>query len=212
VRRALAVAAAAVLTGCGKDTPPAESPREAFRSFVMSVADRDASAPDLVSRRLDEQQREGFVGAERRDIEPWAREYRIILDERIGDDLAVVAAQGRRHPEPGAYAVVLAQDDDMWLVEPSMVDLIYGSSALSGADPLRPTVDFEVNVVGDPEQLGREIQARMWIDGKEVRLRREAGYRFVADIRRLQKRVHSVVAFASVGDRRGAIAWTFPAG
>jgi hypothetical protein len=206
VRRAVAVAAVAVLAGCGEDAPRAGSPREAFRSFVTSVADRDSSAPDLVSRRLDENQREGFVAAKREDIAPWARDYRIIVDEQLGDEVAVVAAQGREHPGPGAYATVLVRDDDMWLVEPSLVDLIYGSSAISGTSAARPIVDFEVN------ELGGEVEeVRMWIDGREVRLRRDHEYRFLADIRRLQKRLYSVVALAKVGDETGAIAWTFKA-
>jgi hypothetical protein len=207
VHRAFAAALALVaLAGCGGGGKEAgaASPREAFELFTARAAKGDSGATDFVTRELDEDDRESFARAVRADVEPLLRGSRIIFDRRLGDDVAVVAAQGEKHPEPGAYALVLARDGERWFVEPNRLDLVYGASAVNGTAARKPVVDFRVNAQQRPT-------GRMWLDDQEVRLRVEPPRTFRAGVRLLEQRLYSTVAFAQVGDRRGAIAWTFRA-
>jgi hypothetical protein len=207
VRRAVVLLAALLLAGCGKtdDEPGAASPRETFELFVTAVNEGSPDSADLVTRRLDEETRKKFVDAVREDVKPLGRIHRVILEEVVGEKFAVVAAQGEEHPGPGAFASTLVRDGERWLIEPRGLDLVYGTSALADTPAAKPVVDFQVNTTDG------DVQARMWIDGNEVRLRKQAGGTYVAGIKRLMPRLYSVVAFARVGDRVGAIAWTFTA-
>jgi hypothetical protein len=213
VRSAVALmAVVAPLVGCGNEQSErgAASPRVAFERFVTAVVQGDEAAGDQVSRELDEDERESYVRAAREDIAAWGRDYRIIFDHVVEDGVAVVAAEAENHPGPGAYVSVLVNDGGTWFIEPNRLDLIYGVSATGGTAVAKPNVDFQVNIAGrDWHPAGR-----LWLDGNEVRLSHEHGparHRFAAGIRRLHKRLYSAVAFARVGDRRAAIAWTFRA-
>ncbi len=161
-----------------------------------------------MSHDLDEKDRESFARAARTDVGPLRRGYRIIFDRRLSDDVAVVAAQADRHSGPGAKAFVLVRDGDAWFVAPNFAQLVYGESAVGGTSAAKPVVDFQVLTSGE------RPRGRLWLDDQEVRVREEpdpTSPTFRADIGRLERRLYSVVAFAEVGDRRGAIAWTFHA-
>lgn len=205
--RFLATALALVaLAGCGGGGAEAgaASPRAAFELFTARAAKGDSGATDLVTRKLDEDDRESFARAVRSDVEPLLRGPRVIFDRRLSDDLAVVAAQGESHPGPGAYALVLVRDGESWFVEPNRLDLVYGASAVNGTSARKPVVDFRVNAEQRP-------RGRMWLDDQEVRIREDPPRTFRAGVRLLEERLYSTVAFAQAGDRRGAVAWTFRA-
>ena len=205
--RFLATALAlAALAGCGGGGTEAgaASPRAAFELFTARAAEGDSGAADLVTRKLDEDDRESFARAVRSDVEPLLRGSRVIFDRRLSDDLAVVAAQGDGHPGPGAYALVLVRDGERWLVEPNRLDLVSGASAVNGTSARRPVVDFRVNAEQRP-------RGRMWLDDREVRVHEDPPRTFRAGVRQLEERVYTTVAFAQKGDRRGAVAWTFRA-
>ena len=200
---------ALAIGGCGEeDEPGAKSPRLAFELFVTGVLEDEAVAVDLVSRDLDEEERESFVRAARSDVEPLGRGYRIVFDRRVSDRVAIVAAQGESHPHPGAHAFVVVRDGETWFVEPNRADLVYGVSAVRGTTARRPVVDFQLNMSGEH----RRPRGRLWLDDREVRLREGPDaqlHTFRADVRLLERRMYSAVAYAEVGGRRGAIAWTF---
>jgi hypothetical protein len=202
VRRGVALGAAVLaVAGCGyeEDEPGAASPREAFELFVTAVKERDPGGEELVSRRLDRPGREAFLAAMTRRVAPLNGGYSIIVDEQVNERLAVVAAAGANGPPPGAFAAVLVRDGSTWFVEPPSLDLIYGTGA-----------EFQVNTAAG----GPRPEGRLWLDGEERPVRETAGaltHRFSARGRRPDAGRHSVVAFARVGRRVGAIAWTITA-
>jgi hypothetical protein len=191
--------AAVAAAGCGyqEDEPGAATPREAFELFITAVKERDPGAEELVSRRLEPHEREAFVAAMRRRVAPLSPGYSIVLDERLAERRAVVAAEGADGKPPGAFAAVFARDGATWFVEPPSLDLIYGTEA-----------EFQVNTAGG----GPKPEGRLWLDGEEHPVRRAAGeltHRFVAQGARPKAGRHSVVAFARAGEQVGALAWTF---
>jgi hypothetical protein len=125
---------------------------------------------------------------------------RVLLSMRIGDDLAVAALAGR-DVGPGARAAVLRLEDGKWRVQLSELDLIYGGSFL----------EFGVNTGG----RSARVETRAWVDGDEGRVRRihkEAAliqwFEVIPRQRLSEAREHSIVIFARVRERSGAIAST----
>jgi hypothetical protein len=209
----LAAAVALVLGGCGyaEDEAGAGSPREAFELFVTAVKEGDSKGAELVSEQLPSEHRAAFLREMRDNVQPLASGFRIVLDELVDERLAVVAAEGADGHAPGVFAAVLVREDEAWFIQPQSLDLLYGVSAAVGTvRAADPRIDFEVNA---PGQAGRP-EARLWIDGSSTPVRgrpAELTHQFVAQVRRLERGSHVVVAFARAGDRAHAIAWTVTA-
>jgi hypothetical protein len=158
---------------------------------------------DLTQEKLES----SFIPAVRSDMGPVGRTLEPAFERVLRDGLAVAALRDtakRPLPGPRAFAVPLAAEDGSWKVEPFGLDLSYGYPDDLSADPRRPYVSFGVNARGKPE-------ARLWIDGRELPLRRQEGTFITFEGRPakpLAKGRHTVVAFAKSGTRVGALAWT----
>jgi hypothetical protein len=211
----LAAIAVLLASGCGgtAEAPPA-SPTEVLGRYVAAVRAGDGSTVrellsddfvghyDLDVRKLEAE----FIPAVRSNWGPLGRTLGPAFERRLGDELAIAALSDRgkrRLPGPRALAEPLVLEDGEWKVEPFGVDISYGYPDDLSADSRRPFVTFGVNAAGEPE-------ARLWIDGRELPLRRRQGRPVTFEgrpARPLAAGRHVVVAFAKVGDRVGALAW-----
>jgi hypothetical protein len=194
------------------DLPPAD----VLARYVAAVRSGDAAAVmDLFSERFidrydltEEKVEASFLPAVQTDLRTVGRSPTPAFEQLLGEDLAVAALEDRAKrllPGPRAVAEPLVREGDRWKVEPFGLDLVYGYPDDLSADPRRPVLTFGVNTTGDPE-------AMLWIDGRELPLKRQPGsgspVMFEARPRRgLAPGRHLVVAFAQVGDRIGAFAW-----
>jgi hypothetical protein len=206
----------AAATGCGDDAQaegPRAEPTAVLQQYVRAVRAGDAEAVlgvlssrvirqfNLTEERLqrDISTLQGSLGGVGRTLVP-------AFEVRIGDELVVAAlddASRRRLRGARAFALPIVLEDDSWKVEPLVLRVGSGYPDDLSADPRRPFLTFVVTTRGNP-------QARLWIDGRELRVRKQPGSHVAFEARpkqRLAKGRHVVVAFAEVGDRVGALAW-----
>jgi hypothetical protein len=212
-----ALAFVLVIGGCGgraEAESSEQAPTEVLIDYVAAVRSGDGAAVlELLSDRFvdrydlaEEKVESSFIPAVRADLSAVGRSLAPAFERRLTEELAVVALRDRATrllPGPRAMAEPLVRDDEGWRVEPFGLDLVYGYPDDLSADPTRPFVTFGVNTTGEPE-------ARLWIDGRELPLKRRPGSPIVFEGRPrapLGRGRHVVVAFAQVGDRVGALAW-----
>lgn len=202
--RLAALVSILLLAACGGGQESDAAARaDVFRQLAQAAVARDGDRMwALLSDRMKEQtSRDDFDSAVphlRDDFLPVA-DGPVVLDADVAGDTAVVALGGGKSG-PGAEAVILRREEDDWRVQLSEIDLNFGSGSR----------DFTVNARGlEPHSL----ETRAWIDGREVRVRRGkdtyAPTFYVVPAEMLSASEHTVVAYVRVGERSGAIAWTF---
>jgi hypothetical protein len=206
-----------VIGGCGTGVEAESSeqaPTEVLIDYVAAVRSGDGAAVlDLLSDGFvdrydltEEKAESSFIPAVQADLSSVGRSLAPAFERQLAEELAVVALRDRatrQLPGPRVIAEPLVRDDAGWRVEPFGLDLVYGNPDDLSADPTRPFVSFGVNTTGVP-------QAKLWIDGRELPLKRQPGLPIVFAGRPrapLDRGRHVVVAFAQVGDRVGALAW-----
>jgi hypothetical protein len=193
-----------VLAGCGGNDSKAGA-ADVYRDFAQAAAQQDGDRLwSLMSKRMKAQiSREEFKTRSvlrhlRDDYAPVAAGP-VALDVELGEELSLVALKGKG-VGPGAQAAILRLEDGSWRVQLTEVDLGFGSGDR----------DFTVNARSEDR---RSIEARAWIDGREVLVKRGkdtyAPTFHVVPNRQLKPGRHSAVAYVEAGERSGAIAWTF---
>jgi hypothetical protein len=207
-----------VATGCGgSDEPagdPGSSPAATLTAYLDAARAGDSARVEkLVSSRF--KARTELTGSRLGTFVEAVREAarrvgdEVVLDKRLGDRVAVVGVSGTA--APGAFAAPLVRENGVWRVEPYGLDLVYGEPPANETLSKPPAqVWFAANL---PDELKREIEARVWVDGRalDVSLADRPGSLapFAARAPALEAGRHTVVAFAQAGDRVAAIAWAF---
>jgi hypothetical protein len=200
----IALACFLVLAGCGGSDSRAGA-ADVYRDFAQAAAKQDGVRLwSLISKRMKAKiSEEEFTAPSvlrhlRDDFAPVA-DGQVALHVELGEKLSLVALEGKGLG-PGAQAAILRLEENNWRVHLTELDLGFGSREL----------DFTVNARSEDR---RSMDARAWIDGREVLVKRGkdtyAPTFHVVPKSQLERGSHSAVAYVEAGARSGAIAWTF---